>query len=109
QRLHTMEVRDPRPVWPRVRTVSGLQLPVTHDVLPVARDSAIARYIARKRRRRLELRGGDGVLSGVPRVLDPLLEMVALNSAEPSVVPAIDGTVLRRRAVPRPLRPPHQV
>src|SRR5205814_569368 len=62
QRLHPMEIRDPRPVRPRVGAVRGLELPVPHDVLPVARDPAVAGHVARQRRGRLELRGGEGVL-----------------------------------------------
>src|SRR5437899_2648076 len=62
QRLHTMDVGDPRPVRPRVGAGRGLQLPVTHDVLPVARDAAVARHVARERGGRLELGGGERAL-----------------------------------------------
>ena len=109
RRLNPMDVGDPRPVGSGVLTVLRLQLSVGQDVLPVARDAAVARQIADERGRGRELRGGERGLRREARVLDAHREVVALHAVQPALVAAVEVTVVQRRDVPRPVALQHQL
>ena len=79
------------------------------DVLPVARDPAVARDVAHQRRGRLDLGRGERVLRREPRVLDPDGEVVALHAVQPAVVPPVQGAVVQRRDVPGPIPFEHEL
>src|SRR6267378_4849791 len=86
QRLHAVDVGDPRPMRSRIRAVRGLQLPVANDVLPVTRDRAVARDVAYQRGGVLELRLRERILRRKAGVLDPNCEVVALHAVPPALM-----------------------
>ena len=92
-----------------IGAIRRLQLPVPHDVLPVARDVAVAGDVTHQRGRCVELRVGEGILRREAGVLDPDREVVALHPVEPAVVAAVQRAVVQRGDVPRAVALRHEL